>query len=602
MFQDLIRTYLQQFQKASDIWWQQFDRTRDALNTPLNRAMYALNQEDFCNLFEQAAKQPSALLKVQMNWWESQLKIWQNLVLGNSEEVVTEKEKTDNRFSDEAWQNELLFNFIKQSYLLYGQTIMGMIGAVEGLDPKVKERLTFFSRQMINSMSPSNFLVTNPELQRLTRESNGRNLVRGMQQLKEDLEKSADVLRISLTNDEAYQLGEQIAVTPGDVVFRNELFELIQYRPQTGEVHAEPLLFVPPFINKYYILDLRRDKSMVQWMVERGYCVFIISWRNPGREQAALGFEQYVLNGVLEAVSTIEEITGRNQLHAAGYCIGGTLLAAAVAYCAARRMKPRIKTASYFTTILDFSRPGEIGNYINEPMIEALEIQNNQKGYMDGRTVGTIFSLLRENSLYWNYFVENYLKGNSPADFDILYWNGDSTNITAACHNFLLRQLYLENKLIEPKGIKLGGVFIDLKKIRIPSYFISANDDHVALWRGTYSGVGKVGGKVTFVLGGSGHIAGIINPPAPKKYQYWTNELLPETAEEWLERAEQHDGSWWPHWESWLQKHSVQQKVPPYSQGSASHPVLAAAPGDYVKRRLPVESEAEKATPDLNAA
>jgi polyhydroxyalkanoate synthase len=440
-------------------------------------------------------------------------------------------------------------------------------------------------------MSPSNFIMSNPELLKLTLEKNGENLVRGLNQLRQDIETSADVLRISMTDNEAFQVGEQIATTSGDVVFKNELFELIQYHPQTEQINTTPILIVPPFINKYYILDLREKNSMIRWLLEQGHCVFTISWRNPGKEQVNVGFEDYVLNGVVKAVSIIEEITGQEQVHAAGYCIGGTVLACSVAYYAAKRMKPRIKSASYFTTLLDFSQPGEVGNYISEPLINAIEIQNNAKGYMDGRTVSVIFSLLRENSLYWNYFIENYLKGKCPVNFDILFWNGDSTNVTAKCHDFLLRELYLNNKLMDPRGIKIGGVYMDLKKIMVPSYFISTSEDHIALWQGTYTGALKLAGKTTFVLGGSGHIAGIINPPTRNKYEYWVNDKLCDTPEEWLEGSQNHKGSWWPHWENWLNSSEEAEKTAPYPQGSAAHQIIGPAPGVYVKQRLPIEEK-----------
>ncbi len=588
MFQEYISAYIDQFQKCNDLWWQELDRKKSTLDTPLNKAMYQMNMNDFLHFFEEASNQPATLFKVQMNWWENQLKIWQNIALSENDEQIVETDKADRRFRDEAWQKEMLFNFIKQSYLLYSKTMFDMIDAIEGLDPKVKERLVFFTRQAINSMSPSNFVLTNPELLKLTIENNGENLVNGLNRLRKDAETSADVLRISMTNDEAFQLGKQIAVTPGDVVFKNEIFELIQYKPQTEQIHQTPLLIVPPFINKYYILDLRENNSMINWLVQQGHCVFTISWRNPGREQAKIGIENYVLDGVVKAISVIEEITGQEQVNAAGYCIGGTLLGCAVAYYGAKRMKPRVKTASYFTTLFDFSLPGEVGNYINEPLISALEIQNNSKGYMDGRTINVIFSMLRENSLYWNYYIDNYLKGSCPNNFDILYWNGDSTNISASMHNFLLRELYLNNTLMDPRGIKIGGVYMDLKKIMTPSYFISTLDDHIALWEGTYKGALKPGGKTTFVLGGSGHIAGIINPPSKGKYEYWVNDQLCDKPEEWLKGAKNHSGSWWPHWAEWLAENGSDTMVEPYAQGSTTHPVIIPAPGEYVLQRLPI--------------
>lgn len=591
MFHAYMSSYFEQLQKYNRILWKEYDRSKESINTSINKAMYDMNMDDFTSLFQEASHQPGTLLKVQMKWWEQQLKIWQNLALVESAEPVVEADKTDRRFQDKSWQQDVFFNFIKQSYLLYSKTFFEMIESIEGLDPKVKERILFFSRQAINSMSPSNFVFTNPELLKLTLEKNGENLVNGLAQLRKDLETSADVLRISLTNDDAFQVGVQIGNTPGDIVFKNELFELIQYRPRTEQVRETPLLFVPPFINKYYILDLRENSSMIRWMLDQGYTVFTISWRNPGPDLAEVGIEGYVLDGVVKAVEVVEEITGQQEIHAAGYCIGGTLLACAVAYYAGKRMKPRIKTASYFTTLLDFSQPGEIGNYISEPIISALEMQNISRGYMDGRTVSVIFSLLRENSLYWNYFIDNYLKGNTPADFDLLYWNGDSTNITAAMHNFLLRELYLNNKLMDPRAIKIGGVYIDLKKIVTPSCFVSTIDDHIALWKATYIGALKPAGDTAFILGASGHIAGIINPPYREKYEHWVNENLCDTPEEWLKGAESRKGSWWPYWLGWLDKYSEETRVDPYPQGSKRYPVLGDAPGDYVRQKVPVVEE-----------
>ncbi|MGF1908468.1 class I poly(R)-hydroxyalkanoic acid synthase [Vibrio kasasachensis] len=588
MFQHFFSDYLVELQKTNQRWWEDLENNRASVNTPLNKAMQDLNLEDTALLFEKAANQPTALMEVQAQWWQQQLDIWQNVVLAGNTECIVESEKGDKRFTDESWRNELVFNFIKQSYLLFGKTYLETINNIEGLDDKTKERLIFFSRQSINALSPSNFIATNPELLKLTIEKNGENLLAGFDQLKSDLDASSDILKVRMTNNNAFRVGEDIANTQGDVVFKNELFELIQYRPLTEKVNATPLLIVPPFVNKYYILDLREKNSMVRWLLNQGHSVFMISWRNPGEKQRNVEFGDYVTEGVVKAVSAIEDITGQPQINAAGYCIGGTVLASTIAYYAAKRMKKRIKSASFFTTLLDFSQPGEVGAYINEPIINAIEIQNNAKGYMDGRSLSVTFSLLRENSLYWNYYVDNYLKGQSPVDFDLLYWNSDSTNVTAPTHNFMLRDLYLENKLVQDKGVKIGGVWIDLDKIKIPSYFISTKDDHIALWQGTYRGALKVGGNKTFVLGESGHIAGIINHPDKKKYGFWVNESLEDSADEWMDTANYNEGSWWGHWEQWLQDFNPDEQVEPFPQGNENYPVLCKAPGQYVKQVLPV--------------
>ncbi|ELE2039865.1 class I poly(R)-hydroxyalkanoic acid synthase [Vibrio vulnificus] len=588
MLQHFFSDYLVKLQETNQQWWQDFEVGKAAVNSPLNKAMQEVNFEDTAKFFEKAANQPQAILQLQTQWWEQQLQIWQNVALSGHTQSIIEADKGDKRFSNEAWQSEAMYSFIKQSYLLFSKTYMDTIDAIEGLDEKTKERISFFSRQAINALSPSNFIATNPELLKLTIEKNGENLLAGMELLREDVESSADILKIRMTNNNAFRIGEDIATTAGDIVFQNDLFELIQYRPLTEQVNATPLLIVPPFINKYYILDLTAKNSMVRWLLEQGHSVFMMSWKNPGKAQANVEFGDYVTEGVVKAVTAIEEITGQEQINAAGYCIGGTVLACTVGYYAAKRMKKRIKSATFFTTLLDFSQPGEVGAYINDTIISAIELQNNAKGYMDGRSLSVTFSLLRENSLYWNYYVDNYLKGSSPVDFDLLYWNSDSTNVAAATHNFMLRELYLNNKLVQDKGVKIGGVWIDLDKIRIPSYFISAKEDHIALWQGTYRGALNMGGNKTFVLGESGHIAGIVNPPAKNKYGFWVNDNLDESADEWLSNAQHKEGSWWTHWDQWLTQFNPDEKVLPYRQGSEANPVIDIAPGQYVKQVLPI--------------
>ncbi|MFA0159539.1 class I poly(R)-hydroxyalkanoic acid synthase [Vibrio sp. 10N.261.46.A3] len=604
MFQHFFSDYLVKLQQTNQQWWESFEQNKEAAQSPLNQAMQELNFDDASKIFEQAANQPAVLLQLQSQWWEQQLKIWQNAALmGNTESVISE-DRSDKRFIDEAWKNDPFYSFIKQSYLLFSKSYIDTINSIEGIDEKTKERVAFFSRQAINALSPSNFIATNPELMKLTLERNGENLLDGLEQLQADVEASADILKIRMTNNNAFRLGVDVANTEGDVVFQNELFELIQYHPKTPQVNATPLLIVPPFINKYYILDLREKNSMVRWLLEQGHSVFMMSWRNPGEAQKDTEFGDYVTEGVVKAVAAIEDITGKEQINAAGYCIGGTVLASTVAYYAAKRMKKRIKTATFFTTLLDFSQPGEVGAYINETIINAIEKQNDGKGYMDGRSLSVTFSLLRENSLYWNYYIDNYLKGSSPMEFDLLYWNSDSTNVAAKCHNFLLRELYLENKLVQDKGVKVGGVWIDLNKIKIPSYFISAKEDHIALWQGTYRGALNTGGNKTFVLGESGHIAGIVNHPDKNKYGFWLNDNLDDSADEWLTNATHNEGSWWTHWNQWLQGFETDEKIEPFNQGSELNPVIGKAPGNYVKQVLPIvdQEQVDKENVDPEAS
>jgi len=390
-----------------------------------------------------------------------------------------------------------------------------------------------------------------------------------------------------MTDDSAFQLGENIATTPGKVVYRCELFELLQYSPLTEEVAKTPLLIVPPFVNKYYILDLSEKNSFVRWSVAQGQTVFMVSWLNPTAEQRNLSFDRYVTEGVMQALEVVEKQTGEREVNAVGYCIGGTLLMTTLAYMAGRRLKPRVKSATLLTTLTDFSDPGDIGVFIDEHIIKAIVHQNNQMGYFDGRVMAVSFSKLRENSLYWNYYIQNYLKGESPMPFDLLYWNSDSTNITAACHNDMLEKFYLDNQLVKPGAYSVKGTKIDLGKIDIPLYFISAHQDHIAKWKITYEGAKICRNNATFVLGESGHIAGIVNPPEKKKYSYWTNQTLPENAEDWLAASEHHEGSWWPHWQNWLAQYQGKHLAKREPENGALE-VLGDAPGTYVKRKLGV--------------
>lgn len=508
-------------------------------------------------------------------------------VAGKASDPIIEPERGDLRFVDEGWTDNAWFNFIKQAYLVTAKAWLDSVHNVPGLDDKTRRRAEFFTRQLLNAASPSNYILTNPELLNLTIKTKGANLVEGFQRFVKDLEQSADSLKITMTDDSAFQLGENIATTPGKVVYRCELFELIQYTPSTESVCETPLLIIPPFVNKYYILDLSEKNSFVKWSVQQGQTVFMVSWLNPTAENRNLGFDRYVIDGAMHALEMVEKQTGQREINAVGYCIGGTLLMTTLAYMAGRRLKPRVKSATLLTTLTDFSDPGDIGVFIDDHIIKAIVHQNNQLGYFDGRVMAVSFSKLRENSLYWNYYIQNYLKGESPMPFDLLYWNSDSTNITAACHNDMLQKFYLENQLIKAGAYAINGTKIDLSKIDIPLYFISAHQDHIAKWKITYEGAKLCSKNATFVLGESGHIAGIVNPPDKKKYSYWTNASFPESADEWLSSSKHHEGSWWPHWQNWLgqyQGEKIEARLP--EKGSLD--VLCDAPGTYVRRKLGV--------------
>lgn len=504
---------------------------------------------------------------------------------GRETEAVALPEKGDLRFNHAGWSDKAWFNFIKQMYLVTGQAWLDSIHSIPGLDDKARFRAEFFVRQFVNAISPSNYVLTNPELLEITIKHRGKNLLNGLQRFVKDLEQSADALKISMTDDQAFKLGENIATTPGKVVYRSDLFELIQYTPTTETVATTPLVIFPPFVNKYYILDLSSKNSYVKWAVEQGNTVFMVSWVNPDVEHRDFGFDRYVTDGVLKALEAVEQQTGIREVNAVGYCIGGTLLMTALAYMAGQKLKSRVKSATLLTTLTDFSDPGDIGVFIDEHTVKAIEDSNIHKGYFDGRAMAVSFSLLRENSLYWNYFIQNYLKGESPVAFDLLYWNSDSTNIAAACHNDMLRKFYIENQLVKAGRYSIDETKIDLSKIQTPLYFISTYQDHIAKWKITYEGAKLCQSNSTFVLGESGHIAGIVNPPAKGKYSYWTNNTIEPDADAWLESAEHHAGSWWTHWNQWLsvyQGESIAARAP--EQGPLE--VLCDAPGSYVSRKL----------------
>ena len=446
-----------------------------------------------------------------------------------------------------------------------------------------KKKVDFFTRQYIDALAPSNFALTNPEVFRETIATGGGNLVKGLNNLLDDIERGNGRLRISMTDSKAFELGVNIATTPGKVVFRNELLELIQYEPSTRKVWKRPLLVIPPWINKYYILDLREKNSFLRWAVGEGMTVFIISWVNPDAKLAGKDFEDYMLAGTLAAIAAIEKATGEKDVNAIGYCLGGTLLAATLGYLAAKKDK-RIASATFMTSLLDFTHAGELEVFIDETQVASLEKKMNERGYLEGSEMANTFNMLRANDLIWSFVINNYLLGRDPFPFDLLHWNCDSTRMPAKMHSFYLRNLYMHNALRKPGGVTLGGVPIDLTKVTVPAYFVSAIEDHIAPWKTTYAGPQILKGKSRFVLSGSGHIAGMINPPAANKYGYWTNTALPAKAEAWFADARQHDGSWWTDWRQWATPY-LGKEVPARVPGKGKLKVLEAAPGSYVRQR-----------------
>ncbi|HVI51291.1 MAG TPA: class I poly(R)-hydroxyalkanoic acid synthase [Candidatus Sulfotelmatobacter sp.] len=561
--------------------------TRQAGDSALGTADPLNIGEAFLQMTAKLMSDPAKLVEAQINLWQDYLSLWQSTarrLMGEDSKPVVEADKGDRRFKDELWEQNEVFDFIKQSYLLTSRWMQGVVNNVEGLDNQTAKKVDFYTRQFIDAMSPSNFVATNPEVLRATVESGGENLLKGLNHLLEDLERGKGKLSIRMTDLDAFKVGENIATTPGKVVYRNDLMELIQYTPTTETVHKQPLLILPPWINKFYILDLRPKNSFIRWAVSQGHTVFVCSWVNPDEKLAQKSFEDYMKEGPLEALTQIEKATGERQINAIGYCLGGTLLSATLAYMAAKN-DDRILSATFFTTMVDFTDVGEMSVFIDEAQLQSLEERMNSQGYLDGSEMAGTFNMLRANDLIWSFVVNNYLLGKEPFPFDLLYWNSDSTRMPAAMHSFYLRNMYQHNKLSQPGGISLDGVDIDLRKIKIPTYLISTREDHIAPWKTTFAATQLYSGPVKFVLSASGHIAGVVNPPEAGKYCFWTNAKKIKDPETWLKGATQNEGSWWPDWQKWIAKTAGAQ-VPARQPGSGKLKALEDAPGSYVKVRV----------------
>ena len=501
---------------------------------------------------------------------------------GQSADPVATADKGDRRFQAAAWNENLVFDLIKQSYLVTSKSVMGIVGESVA-DSKQQHKLDFFTRQMLDALSPSNFALTNPEVLQATLDNNGTNLVSGMKNLANDLVAGNGKLKISMVDESKFEVGKNIATSPGKVVFENEMMQLVQYAPTTEKVFRRPLVIYPPWINKFYILDLGPKNSFIKWAVGKGYTVFVVSWVNPDKELSRKTFEDYLNEGIFASLDAIEAATGEKEVNAIGYCIGGTLLACALSQMAITG-DDRIKSATFFTTQVDFSEAGDLTVFIDEDQLKNLDRLMEKKGYLDAKEMATTFNMLRANDLIWSFVVNNYLLGRSPAAFDLLYWNNDSTRLPVAMHRFYLREMYLKNKLVEPGGIVMNGIPVDLGQIKIPIYLQSSKDDHIAPYPSVYKATRHYSGPVTFMLAGSGHIAGVINPPAANKYYYYTNPEIQENVEDWIEGAEHHEGSWWPHWHHWLYRKSgakVAARVP----GKGGLRAIEDAPGRYVKMK-----------------
>jgi len=541
----------------------------------------------FLEMTQKMMADPGKLIQAQMAFWQEYMRLWQTAsrrMLGEQVEPLFTPSPDDKRFKDEEWAENAVFDFIKQSYLLAARHIQNLIKDVKGLDEKTARKVDFYTRQFVDAMAPTNFVMTNPKVLKATLESGGENLIKGLAHLLEDLERGKGQLRVKMTNLEVFKLGENVATTPGKVIYENELMQLLQYEPTTEQVFKRPLLIVPPWINKFYILDLRPKNSFIKWALDQGLTVFVISWVNPDERLADKDFEHYVLEGILAALDAIEQATGEREVNAVGYCIGGTLLASTLAYMAARK-DGRIKSGTFFTSMTDFAAPGELEVFIDEDQLDLIDQHMDEKGFLEGRHMARVFNMLRANDLIWSFMIKNYLLGEEPFPFDLLYWNSDSTRMPKKMHNFYLRNMYQYNKLREPGGITLLGEPIDLGKVKIPVYFLSTKEDHIAPWKSTYAGTQLLQGPAKFVLGGSGHIAGVINPPSSRKYGYWTNSNLPANPEKWFEGADYHEGSWWTDWFEWV-KHHAGDQVPARVPDDGKLKPIEEAPGSYVKVRI----------------
>ena len=558
-------------------------KTDDGFQVIDSRTVTATIQD----LAQKALVDPTPILKEQFAFWTDLGLLWQRTALRTMfnmpAEPVIAPAKQDKRFKNEAWGENWFFDYMKQQYLLLSRCLESSVRGVKGVDPHTHHKAQFYTRQFVSALSPTNFVLTNPSVLDATVETRGENLLNGFRNLVEDLERGAGRLSMKMSDFAAFRFGENIANSPGKVVFQNELMQLIQYTPSTPMVQRRPLLIVPPWINKFYILDLKPKNSFIKWCVEQGQTVFVISWINPGAELADKGFADYLLEGPMQAIDAIKKATGESEVNVIGYCIGGTLIASTLAYMAATDDK-RITSATFFTSLLDFSDVGDISVFIDKDQLQLADKHMNRLGYLEGHQMAEAFNLMRENDLIWFFVVNNYLLGLSPAAFDILYWNSDATRMPARMQSYYLRNMYHRNVLKNPGGINLANVPIDLRKVAVPIYFLSTREDHIAPWRSTYAGTQLVSGPVRFVLGASGHVAGVINPPTANKYGYWTNEKLSAEPETWLKGADYHEGSWWTDWAAWIAGHGGGQ-VPSRQPGSGKLAAIEDAPGSYVRVR-----------------
>jgi polyhydroxyalkanoate synthase len=543
--------------------------------------------KQFGDAWLQLVTHPERALQTQIDWLDHQLDLVRNLTFETLGVITPAEEGKDSRFAGDEWHENPLFNWIRQSYLINGEFLQKLVASVDEHDAAKQKQLEYFTRQFISAMSPSNYVLTNPELLRESVAQHGHNLVEGARKLLQHFDPEWDGINLHMADPEGFKLGETLATTPGSVVFQNDLMQLIQYAPATDTVWKRPLLLIPPWVNKYYVMDLSPENSMVKWFVEQGHTVFVISWINPDESYRDVRFDDYLLRGPLQALDVICDICDTDAVNAIGYCLGGTLLGITAAYLKSRG-DTRIRSMTCFNALFDYAQPGDLAAFMTEPVLEALEKFVRQQGFHDGRIMAFSFNTLAENALFWPFFINTYIRNQNPPSFDLLYWNMDNTNLPAEMYIFFLREIYQHNKLATPGAIVLAETPIDISSIDIPGYFVAANKDHITPWQSTFRNTQIIGGPSRFVLSGSGHIAGIINPPSANKYGYQFSDHdveKPGDAKQWQKNSRKHEGSWWPNWQQWVESLDS-EKVDARAVGNARHAAIEPAPGSYVMKRL----------------
>ncbi|TIL94907.1 MAG: class I poly(R)-hydroxyalkanoic acid synthase [Mesorhizobium sp.] len=575
---------IEQAGKAASAWAEPREKgdVRDHVAEPVVDMV-----KTFSKLSEYWLSDPQRALEAQTRLFSGYMTVWANSIQrlsdgGEDAEGAFKPEPGDKRFQDPEWGRNAFFDFLKQAYLVTSRWANDLVEHADGLDEHTRHKAGFYVKQVSNAISPSNFILTNPELFRETIASNGENLVRGMKMLAEDIAAGKGDLKLRQADYSSFEIGKNLATTPGKVVGRSDVAEILQYDPATETVLKRPLLICPPWINKFYILDLNPQKSFIRWAVEQGHTVFVISWINPDERHGTKSWEAYIREGLQYGLDTIEKATGEQDVNAVGYCVGGTLLAAALALLA-QEGDHRIKSATFFTTQVDFTHAGDLKVFVDEEQVAAVEKAMNEKGYLDGTKMATAFNMLRSGDLIWPYVVNNYMRGKDPLPFDLLYWNADSTRMAAANHSFYLRNCYLENRLSQGE-MELAGHVVSLKDVTVPVYNLASKEDHIAPALSVFLGSKYFGGEVDYVLAGSGHIAGVVNPPAAQKYHYWTGGKPTGDFNEWLAKATNHPGSWWSHWQRWIEAKD-DTRVPARKPGKHMK-TLGDAPGTYVKVRV----------------